>query len=654
MFYPQEMSQVQLIIPARDLMAVTRELADQGVFHQIDGSNLALEPVKIPRPHKPWPEVAAAYASLERRILGILQTLTIEQGLTPAPEGTGIVELDQVQPLVEQIDQQVKRVREQISEEQKQLDELQGLYHQLEPLADKDLDLETLRATGYIYSILGVIPHANVDRLRTSLERIPFVFETLHQDEETAIVWLSGLKRDREILDRAARSAYLNPLVLPEAYSGTSTAVVRALGKKMEDIRQQMAEQGKVLTGIREERGDQLQTLLGQVRSSRILTEAMSRFGRFRYTYLISGWVPANRVTEFEQGLKGVSKNILVESLAIQRAHLHENIPVVLHNAGLFRPFQTLVTTYGQPRYEEMDPTFLMAVSFPLLFGAMFGDIGHGLLLALLGVLLGSRSVRALRSMANFGWIIAYCGVFSVIFGFLYGNIFGFENILKPLFIRPMNSILESMILAIGVGIVLLSIGYLVFIVNALMAREWGKLLFDHHGVAGLVLYWSLIGLAVEVATKHAPVPLVILGIAALISGLLLTFSELLDRLVEGHRPLVDGDLPSYAAASFFELFEVLIGLLSNSISYVRVAAFAIAHAGLSAVVFILATLISPSHGFGYWTVVVLGNLFIIGFEGMIVGIQSMRLEFYELFSKFFKGGGMRYEPLTLQPKIQE
>ena len=93
---------------------------------------------------------------------------------------------------------------------------------------------------------------------------------------------------------------------------------------------------------------------------------------------------------------------------------------------------------------------------------------------------------------------------------------------------------------------------------------------------------------------------------------------------------------------------------MSNSISYVRVAAFAIAHAGLSAVVFILATLISPSHGFGYWIVVVLGNLFIIGFEGMIVGIQSMRLEFYELFSKFFKGGGMHYEPLTLQPKVQE
>lgn len=654
MFYPQEMSQVQLIIPARDLMAVTRELADQGVLHQIDGSNLPLEAVKIPRPHKPWSEVAAAYASLERRILAITQTLTIEEDLSRPTEEPGIVELDQVQPLVEQIDQQVKRVREQITEEQTQLDEQEALYHQLEPLADQDLDLATLRTPGYIYSILGLIPTANVDRLRTSLERIPFVFETLHQGGETAIVWLSGLKRDREVLDRAARSAYLNPLALPEAYSGTSSEVVRALGRKMEDIRRQMAEQGKILAGIREERGEQLQTLLGQVRSSRILTEAMGRFGRFRYTYLISGWVPANRVTEFEQRLKGVSKNILVESLSIQRAHLHENVPVVLHNAGLFRPFQTLVTTYGQPRYEEMDPTVLMAVSFPLLFGAMFGDIGHGLLLALLGALLGSRKVRALRSMANFGWIITYCGVSAMVFGFLYGNIFGFENLLKPIFIRPMNSILESMVLAIGVGIVLLSVGYLVFIVNALMTREWGRVLFDHHGVAGLVLYWSLVGLAVEVATKHFPIPLIVLGIAALASGLPLTFSEALDRLIEGHRPVVEGDLPSYAAASFFELFEVLIGLLSNSISYVRVAAFAIAHAGLSAVVFILATLISPSHGIGYWVVVVLGNLFIIGFEGMIVGIQSMRLEFYELFSKFFKGGGMHYQPLTLQAKTQE
>jgi V/A-type H+-transporting ATPase subunit I len=499
MFYPQEMARVQVIIPARDLTAVTKELAVQGVFHQVDSSKLVADAGKVPQPFKSWLEVTAAYASLEHRILTIMQALSLvpERSL-PSPEAE-VVGLERILPIVDEIDQQVNRIREQVNEKQKHLDEFKALYHQLEPLIGGDLDLQTLRTPGYIYSILGTMPSANLERLQTSLERIPFVFESLSQDEETAIVWLSSLKRDREILDRAARSAYLNPIVLPGAFQGTSAQVIETLQRSIEDTRQQISDEAAKLAEIRDSRGEQIQNLFTQIRSSRVLTEAMSHFGRFRYTYLITGWVPATRLDDFEHRLKVVSKNILVESASVPRAHLEEDVPVVLHNAGIFRPFQTLVTTYGQPRYEEMDPTVLMAISFPLLFGAMFGDIGHGLLLALLGALLGSRMVRALRSLANFGWIIAYCGISSIVFGVLYGNLFGFEDLLKPLLIRPMNSILESMILAIGVGVVLLSVGYLVFIVNSLTAKEWGPLLFGHHGIAGLVLYWSLVGVAVEV-----------------------------------------------------------------------------------------------------------------------------------------------------------
>jgi len=123
---------------------------------------------------------------------------------------------------------------------------------------------------------------------------------------------------------------------------------------------------------------------------------------------------------------------------------------------------------------------------------------------------------------------------------------------------------------------------------------------------------------------------------------------------VEGRRPLIEGGLATYAVQVVFELFEALISLLSNSLSYVRVGAFAVAHAGLSAVIFILAAMVSPARGVSYWVVVALGNLFVIGFEGMIVGIQTLRLEYYEFFSKFFTGGGARYVPLATLPKISE
>jgi V/A-type H+-transporting ATPase subunit I len=654
MFYPQEMTLIQLIIPARDLMAVTKELAGQGVFHQLDSSALPAELGSQTTSSNSWAEIAAAYSTSERRIVGIMQILGLEAGMPRPLDKNPLVDLENIQPSVERIDAQVKQLKEQLAGELKRLDQLQNILNQVEPISDLDLDIKTIRDPGYIYTLIGVIPLANIDRLQTSLERIPFVFDTLRQDDQKAVVLLAAQKENAEILDRAARSAYLNPLHLPETYQGTPADIIASLQKDIEKEHGLIKNQEALIAQLGEQRKEELQTILWQMRRSRILAEAIGRFGRFSYTYHITGWVPSNSVTDFSAGIKKVSNDILMESFAFKRGNLKEEVPVILHNPRPLRPFQQLVTTYGQPRYEEMDPTFLLAFTFPFLFGAMFGDVGHGVLLALLGLLLSSRRVKALRSMANFGGVITFCGISAIIFGFFYGNLFGFEEILHPLLIRPSNSILTTMVIAIGAGAVLLSAGFLVSIINAWTAKDTGKLLFDPHGLAGATLYWSLIGLAIEAVTKHFVIPAVALGILAAVAAVAVMFSETLKHLIEHHRPIVEGDMISYLAGSFFELFEALISLLSNSVSYVRVAAFAVAHAGLSAVIMIMAALISPGHGAGYWLVIAFGNLFIIGFEGMIVGIQTMRLEYYEFFSKFFSGGGMEYEPLTLQPKIEK
>jgi V/A-type H+-transporting ATPase subunit I len=274
--------------------------------------------------------------------------------------------------------------------------------------------------------------------------------------------------------------------------------------------------------------------------------------------------------------------------------------------------------------------------------------------LALLGGLIASRKVKALHGLANLGMIIVVCGLAAMAFGFLYGSIFGLDNILPVLWIRPVDNIMQILALTIGAGVVLLSLGFLLNILNAWMARDWGRVLFGNNGLAGLVLYWSLIGLVAGAFIKGWPVRPLPFIIAAVAAGLVVMFSEVLKHLVERHRPLTDSGPGTYAIQAIFELFETLIRFLSNSLSYVRVGAFAVAHSGLSAVVFILAELASPVHGVGYWLVVVLGNLFIVGFEGLIVGIQAMRLEYYEFFSKFFTGGGLRYKPLTLLPTPDE
>jgi V/A-type H+-transporting ATPase subunit I len=134
------------------------------------------------------------------------------------------------------------------------------------------------------------------------------------------------------------------------------------------------------------------------------------------------------------------------------------------------------------------------------------------------------------------------------------------------------------------------------------------------------------------------------------IAAIMVMFSEVFIRLMEGERPLIEGGIPMFGIQSFMELFEAIITFLSNTLSYIRLGAFAIAHGVLSLVFFLLAGLVGPKFGVGYWIVVLIGNIFIVGFEGLIVGIQVMRLSYYEFFSKFFTGGGMRFEPLTITP----
>jgi V/A-type H+-transporting ATPase subunit I len=652
MFLPQEMTSIELVVPEQDLVAATRILAGRGVFHQAETGFTGGEAGAAGAPS--WQEKAAAYTALERQILSAVQLLGVEEGRAPAAEELPMVDVEEVRPMVERISREARASDEQLERGRKRLDQLNAYLRQMEPIAGIDLDISVLQKSRYIHSILGVIPAVNLERLKTSLTRIPFVALPLRQDGRNAVIWLAGSKQNADTLDRAARSAYLNPLDLPNVHEGSPAEIIdslnTAIGREQAHRKEEEAER----TLLRRSREEQLQSLLWRVRASRMLAEAMARYGRLRYTYLIVGWVPSVRWPALAQQLRRVSRDILIDSRRGLRRAANEDIPVSLNHGGALRPFQQLVTMFARPRYGELDPTLLMAVTFPLLFGAMFGDVGHGLELLLIGLLLRSGRVKALRGLAGLGGLIAICGAAGCLFGFLYGSVFGLENVLPALWIRPIDNILQILYISIGAGVVLLSAGFLLNIFNAALVRDWSRLLFDRNGLAGLALYWSLLGLAAAFLMGTPPFSPLVPGAIAVVSGLAVTFSEILKRLADGVRPLIEGGIATYSIQTFFEMFDTLIAMLSNSLSYVRVGAFAVAHAGLSSVFFILAALVSPGHGAGWWIVVAIGNLFIVGFEGLIVGIQTMRLEYYELFSKFFLGGGKRFAPLTLLPAAEE
>jgi V/A-type H+-transporting ATPase subunit I len=643
MFRSRRMSKVELVVPERDVVPVTEALAASRVFHIAASDH--------PCPEDPacqtneWEAWAADYASLEQRIAGVMETLGVALGSPPA-ETPHLIAPEVAEMDVGHLEQEAQAPIQDLEEEQRRLAQLDRYVTQLEPLARLDVDLGALRSMRYTFVLLGTMPIANIDRLRSSLEHVPSVLVTIQRGEHLATVVLFGMQRDGDILGRAARSAYLNPLSPPETYRGTPRQALAGLESSIERTRQHIADYQSIIDRLRQTRITHLRHLIWRVRASRKLAETIAQYGRLRYTYLIAGWVPSAELPALEERIAQVSGRALVETEAARRED--EKIPVVLDNPPAMQGFQSLVTTFGQPRYGELDPTPVMAVTFPLVFGMMIGDVGHGLVLVLIGLLLLSGLVRRLKGLAIAGPVLVACGTASTIVGVLYGSVFGFETLLDPLWRRPLENLADILVAAVVVGCVLLSVGMIYGILNAALARRWGRVLFGHTGVFALILYWCLIGLVSSLATSAVRINPVLLAVLAALSGAAAALAEPLTNLIEGHRPLFEDSPGASVMQAIFGLFEMVVSLMSNTLSYIRVGAFAVAHGALMMVVFIIAQVISPSRGMGYWIVAVLGNLFVVGFEAVIVGIQTLRLEYYEFFSKFFSGSGIQHRPLTL------
>lgn len=666
MFFPREMTEVELIIPSKDLVAVAKVLSGHGVFHQVDSTYLGLEHIGP----NTWQERAASYSALERRIQSAMQTLNLAEDYSRSYDFDTMVDLDTVRPAVERIENEVKSTGDQLNNERKRLEQLENQLRQLEPIADINLEVSSLRKSNFLHSILGVLPAANVNRLETSLSRVPHVFFTLREDTQKPVVWLLGPRSNSDIIDRAAKSAYLNPLSLPEEFEGTPAEITGSIRKAIEAAKQKISELEANLRNLSGKYRQELNKLWWDVHVSRSMADAIVRFGQLRHTYVVVGWVPTADLELLTQRLKQASPEILIEAIPTERSGHHTNVPVALTTNRWLRPIQMLVTQYGRPSYGELDPTWLMAITFPLLFGAMFGDLGQGLVLLVLGLLIDRGVI--LKAMSSLGLLIAYCGASAAIFGFLYGSIFGFEGHLieeylgfhfEAPWLSPINEILPVLSLAIDAGIVILMLSFLLGMFNNIRAKDWPHLVFGHTGIVYFIFYIAFLALLGSFLGTTAIAPKVAVGIASLplpwtlvllVFGLLVMFSGALRNWMEGHRPIEGsgvGGFLMFFVQSFMDLFESFISLLSNTLSFVRVGAFAVAHGGLSLAIFSLA---GEEPDLGFWITIIIGNLFIIGFEGLIVGIQTMRLHYYEILGKFFHGGGMRFEPLTLTPRKED
>ena len=360
--------------------------------------------------------------------------------------------------------------------------------------------------------------------------------------------------------------------------------------------------------------------------------------------YILCGWMTEKDALAFQKDIQNDEKIFCL--MEDQKAPANKKPPTKLKNLKLFKPFEMYIKMYGLPAYNEIDPTWFVAITYSFIFGAMFGDVGQGLVLFLGGLILYRTKHMDLAG------IISCAGVFSVFFGFMYGSFFGFEDILKAIWLKPMSKMMDVplvgklnavFVIAIGFGMFIILICMIFNIINSVRRKDAEKTWFDSNAVAGLVFYGSIVltvGLFISGKKLPAAAVLVIMFGVPLI---LMFLKEPLTNLVEKKSEIFPEQKGMFFVQSFFELFEVLLSYLSNTLSFLRIGAFAVSHAAMMEVVLMLAG--ATNGGSPNWVVVVLGNIFVCAMEGLIVGIQVLRLEYYEIFSRFYSGNGREFQP---------
>ena len=275
----------------------------------------------------------------------------------------------------------------------------------------------------------------------------------------------------------------------------------------------------------------------------------------------------------------------------------------------------------------------------------MFGDAGQGLVL-----LIGGYLLYRFKHIDLAG-IISCAGIFSTFFGFMFGSVFGFEDIIEPVWLRPMDAMMN--VPFIGKTEYRIYYRYWLWygnhssvhdfnIMNSLKAKDTEKVWFDTNSVAGLVFYGSAVIVIALFMTGHKLPGGIVLCIMFILPLLVMFLKEPLTNLVEKKPAAFEGGVGMFIVQGFFEMFEVLLSYFSNTLSFVRIGAYAVSHAAMMQVVLMLA---GAENGSPNWVVIVLGNIFVCGLEGLIVGIQVLRLEYYEMFSRFYKGSGRKFEP---------
>ena len=588
----------------------------------------------------------AGYSKALAELNEIVQKNSIEPELLDLKQQEGFDELDT--GYIEEIRNRLLKYDEDLSSLDEQREVLVSGIKSYEHFRGLDVDLNDISECRFIKVRFGHMPKESYKKLNQVYADNPYIF-FYNASEDATDYWgayFAPVDMLEEI-DEIFAFLFFEPISVPGA-SGTVDEVIEELKNSLEIVsNQQSAIRREMDDFILSER-EHINYLYSRLVYLDSLSTLRSYAVRNEKDFVLLGYVPSGSIRQLKQDILSEA-SVKVEYEDVLNS-TDPSVPVRYKKRNkllsfLIEPYKFYVDMYGTPSYSDIDITAFVAVTYTVMFGIMFGDLGQGFVLAIIGFLMWKLKKMGL------GKILIPCGISSMVFGFIFGSVFGFEELLDPVYeklgwsgkpLSVMDSINKVLLIAIAIGVFLMVAAMLLNIYACIKRRAFGEALFSQNGLSGLIFYLAGVNLASGFMGGPAPIPNTVCVIMLAVGAFILFIKEIPIGIIDKHADWKPESIGDFVLQNLFELLEYVLSYLSNTVSFLRVGAFVLVHAGMMMVVFSLA---GESQNI---VVIILGNVLVIALEGLLTGIQALRLEYYEMFSRFFDGSGLSFTPIKL------
>lgn len=633
-----EMRLVNITASNQQLDAVLKKFIELDDFHPELASKLAGSVEGL---------TTLYYENPYLKMLNRIKEVEEEMGLVIETQEVDVdkCDLERINRYVERTHDKFDEIDNHVKEVEIRMKGYQDALQEIGYIENLNVSLDDLFSCKYVVTRFGRLPLDSVQKLQFYNNR-PFIWNSFSVDNNYSWgLYLATKEYEREV-DNIFTSLYFERVLIPDFVHGTPEKAKENLLLEIEKCEADLKEASYQRQRLRDRVRDRYSMFTSILEHVSKMFEArkyvLGLGGRFE----ITGFTPANQV----DALKAKFAMIDGVSIEVLPATTDKRLtpPTKLKNGWFSRPFGMFVEMYGVPQYEDIDPTPFVAFTYTLLFAIMFGDVGQGLVLALVGYL-----AYKFKKM-DLGAVGVRIGLASAAVGFLYGSVFGNETLLDPLYHaiglsgKPIHTMdpgftMTLLISAIAIGAVLILSTMLLNMYVLYKRKNIPELLFSNNGIAGFIFFgFVLVAAALSFVTEINPVNPITLILFVGIPLVLMFLKEPLERKFHKEAMFPDG-FGGFFTEGFFELFEIILSYITNTMSYMRVAGFVLAHAGMMLVV----SSLMEMAGKGSLLVLILGNIFVMALEGLIVGIQVLRLEFYEMFSRYYTGDGVLFRRLN-------